>query len=119
MADYGIVLAWKAPRAGREMKALEVFAGAQEIYEKGVANGLIDSFETVLLQPTAGGLPGGYTVSWGTAEQIDTWARNDDYMRLQLRAGLVADGVAIARCIRGDAIAEGIGNYSQALGAAT
>ena len=119
MADYGLVLAWNVPRPGREMKALEVFGEAQNTFDKAKANGLIDSFETVLLQPTAGALPGGWTVCWGTEEQIDAWARHDDFSGVVFQAGLVADGVALTRCLRGDAITEGIGVYAEAASAFT
>lgn len=119
MADYGLVLAWQLPRAGREMKALEVFAEAQNTFDKAKANGLIESFESVLLQPTGGALPGGWTVSWGTEDQIDAWARHDDFTAVVFQAGLVADGVALTRCLRGDAITEGIGTYAEAVSALT
>lgn len=112
MADYGVVLAWDAPRQGREQKALEVFIEAQEMYEKAQANGLIDSFETVLFQATGGGFPGGLTTSWGSEDQMDAWARNDDNIRVQNLATLVADGVVVTRCIRGQAIMDGMTNYA-------
>ena len=119
MADSGLILTWHVPRPGREMKALEVFGEAQNTYEKAQANGLIDGFETVLLQPTGGALPGGWSVSWGTEEQIDAWARHDDFTSLLFQAGLVADGVAVTRCLRGDAITEGIGAFAEAVSAIT
>ena len=119
MADYGLVLAWQLPRAGREMKALEVFAEAQNTFDKAKANGLIEGFESVLLQPTGGALPGGWTVSWGTEDQIDAWARHVDCTAVVFQAGLVADGVALTRCLRGDAITEGIGTYAEAVSALT
>ena len=95
MADYGAVLAWNSPRQGREAKALEVFVEAQAMFEKAQANGLIDSFETVLFQATGGALPGGMTIAWGSEDEMDAWRRNDDYVRLQNQATLVADGSLI------------------------
>lgn len=119
MADYGAVLAWNSPRQGRETKALEVFIEAQEMYEKARANGLIDGFETVLFQATGGALPGGMTTSWGSEDQIDAWSRNDDYVRLQNQATLVADGVAVTRCIRGQAIMDGMTTYAELIATIT
>jgi hypothetical protein len=119
MADHGSILAWNVPLPGREQKALEVFMEAQGTYEKAVANGLIDSFETVLLQPTNGGLPGGWTISWGSEDQIDAWVRNDEYGSIVFKAGLVADGVAVSRAIRGDALTEGMTTYAGIIASAT
>lgn len=119
MADYGTVLAWQAPSTGRENKALEVFMEAQEMFEKAASNGLIDSFETVLLQSTGGGLPGGWTICWGSEDQIDAWARNEDYQGVVFKAGLVVEGLALTRAIRGDAISEGMGRYGQAINEVT
>ena len=119
MADYGAVLAWNSPRQGREAKALEVFVEAQAMYEKAQANGLIDSFETVLFQATGGALPGGMTTAWGSEDQMDTWRRNDDYVRLQGQATLVADGVAVTRCIRGQAIMDGMTTYAELIATVT
>ena len=119
MADYGVVLAWNSPRQGRETKALEVFIEAQEMLEKAQANGLIDSFETVLFQATGGALPGGMTTSWGSEAQIDAWRRNEDYIRLQNQATLVADGVAATECIRGQAIVDGMTTYAELIASVT
>lgn len=113
MADYGIVLAWNEPRQGRETKALEVFIEAQVMFEKAQANGLIDSFETVLFQATGGALPGGMTITWGSEGQIDAFRRNEDYIRVQNQATLVADGVAVTECIRGQAITDGMTTYAE------
>jgi hypothetical protein len=87
--------------------------------EKSQANGLIDSFETVLFQATGGALPGGTTISWGSEDQIDAWARNDDYVRLESQASLVADGVAVTRCIRGQAIMDGMTTYAELIATVT
>ena len=119
MANYGAVLAWSSPRQGREAKALEVFVEAQATYEKAQANGLIDSFETVLFQATAGALPGGMTTAWGSEDQMDAWRRNEDYTRLQAQASLVADGVAVTDCIRGEAIMDGMTNYAELIATVT
>ena len=111
MADFGLALAWGVPVRGREQKALEVFMEGQEVFDKAQANSEISGFETVLFQASGGGLPGGHTIAWGSEDQIDALARSDGFIRLGNRAGLIVDGVAVGRCVRGEALATGIGGY--------
>lgn len=115
MADYGLVLAWGTPVRGREQKALEVFLEGQDMYGKAQANGEIFEFETVLMQGTAGGLPGGHTIAWGTEDQVDAFARSEPYQRLVMRATLIVEDLGSTRCIRGEALTEGMGQYGEAI----
>ena len=66
-----------------------------------------------ILQATGGALPGGMTIAWGSEDEMDAWRRNDDYVRLQNQATLVADGVAVTDCIRGQAIMDGMTTYAE------
>jgi hypothetical protein len=111
MGDYGHVVSWRGIRSGREKQALEVWGEALELYEKGVANSKIESYETVLFEPSAGGLPIGMTIVWGSQDQIDTWTRDEDRVRVQAKASLTVEGLAVARCARGQVVAEGVGQF--------
>jgi hypothetical protein len=113
MADYGHVVAWKGIRQGREMKALEVWGDTLEFYEKARANGQIDSYDTVLIEPSGDGLPIGMLTVWGTEEQVDAFVRDEARVRLQTRAGFVTDGLGVARCARGQAVADGVGQFTE------
>jgi hypothetical protein len=114
MGDYGHVVTWRGIRTGREARALEVWTDALEMYEKAVANSKIESYETVLFEASAGALPTGMTICWGTEDQIDAWARDDDRLKAELRASLVCEGFAISRCIRGEAVMDGVGRFVEA-----
>ena len=107
VGDYGHVTAWSGIRSGRERQALELWGDALDFYEKSVANGLIEEYDTQLFQPTGSALPLGITTLWGSQDQMDAIERNPDRMALQMRAGLLLEG--------GNALLEGIGTFQTAL----
>jgi hypothetical protein len=111
MSDYGHVTAWSGIRAGREAQAMQLWADAVELYEKAVANGLIEEYETQIFMPTGSALPTGIITLWGTEDQVDAMDRNADRMRLQTRAGLILEGLVQTRSVRGTAVLEGIGAF--------
>lgn len=115
MSDHGLVLAWGTPVRGREQKAMEVFLEGQELVAKAEANGEIASSETVINQPSAGGIPGGHTVVWGTPEQIDAYERSEGFERIVARAGLIVDGLGVTRAIRGDALVQAMGRWGESI----
>jgi hypothetical protein len=115
MGDHGHVTAWSGVKAGREAQGLQLWADAVDFYEKAKANGLIDEYEAVLFQPTGSALPNGIITLWGSEDQIDAIDRNDERMALQMRAGLLLDGLVQTRSVRGAALLEGLGTYQAAL----
>ena len=115
MSDFGHVTAWSGVKVGRERQAMTLWADALEFYEKAKANGLIDDYETQVFQPTGNALPTGIITLWGSQDQIDAIARNDDRRRLQARAGLILDDLVETRSVRGAAVLEGIGTFQEAI----
>lgn len=111
MGDYGHVTSWGGIRAGRERQALALWTDAIDFYEKAKANGLIDEYEVLLFQPTGGALPAGIITLWGTQDQVDAIARNDDRMALQMRATLLLESHVETRAMRGAAMLEGVGTF--------
>ena len=115
MGDYGYVTAWSGIKAGRENQAMALWGDAVEFYEKAKANGLIDEYETQLFMPTGRALPNGIITLWGSQDQVDAMARNEERMRLQTRAGLLLDDLVETRSVRGAAVLEGIGTFQEAI----
>jgi hypothetical protein len=115
MSDYGHVTAYGAIKVGREQLAMGVWGDALEFYEKAQANGLIDSYDLQIFQPTAGALPTGMITLWGSQDQIDQIARNEDRLRLQARASLVVEDLIETRAMRGAAVLEGIGTFQEVI----
>ena len=94
---------------------MALWADAVDFYEKAKANGLIDEYETQLFQPTGGALPVGIITLWGSQDQIDAIDRNADRMALQMRAGMLLDGLLQTRAIRGAAVLEGVGTFQETI----
>jgi hypothetical protein len=115
MADYAHVTAYGAIKVGREKKALEVWTDAIDFYEKAQANGQIESYEIQIFLPTGGALPTGMITLWGSEEQIDAVARNEDRRKLAQRASLVVEDLVETRCMRGAAVLEGVGQFQEAI----
>ena len=115
MGDYAHVTAYGSIRAGREKQALAVWADAIDFYEKAQANGLIESYDVMLFQPSGGALPTGLISMWGSEDQIDAVSRNEDRLALQIRAGLVVEDLVETRAMRGAAVLEGVGRFQQAV----
>ena len=115
MGDYGHVTAYRDVRQGRERQAMEVWGDALDFYEKAQANGLIESYEVAIFQPTGGALPTGIITLWGDQDQIDAIARNEDRLALAMRAGFVVEDLVESRCVRGGALLEGVGRFQDAI----
>jgi hypothetical protein len=115
MGDYAHVTAYGAIKVGREKQALEVWGDAIELYEKAQANGLIDSYEIQLFQPTGGALPIGIICLWGDEDQIDRIARDEDRLELQTRAALVVENLVESRAMRGASAMQAVGNFQTAI----
>jgi hypothetical protein len=56
--------------------------------------GRIERFDVAVLNPTGGDL-GGFIMLRGTAEQIDSTRRSEEFQRLQNRVQLIADGLRV------------------------
>jgi hypothetical protein len=115
MGDYAHVTAYGAIKVGREKKAFEVWADALDFYEKAQANGLIESYEIQIFQPSGGALPTGMIMLWGSQDQVDAMARNEDRLKLAQRATLVVENLIDTRATRGAAVLEGVGQFQEAI----
>jgi hypothetical protein len=113
MGDYAHVTAWRGIRTGRERQAMELWGEALTFYEKAKANSLIDDYEVQLFMPSGGALPNGMILLYGSQDQVDAIARNDERGRLQAKAGLLLDGLVETSMIRGAAVLEGIGTFNE------
>jgi len=114
MADYGVAVTWGEPKPGREKKALDVFMEASANYDKAVANGKIESWDVVFLEPS-GTPPAGVIRLHATREQIEEYLQVDDFMVPFQRAWLVLNNVGMRRFVTGAALMEGMGRYTQVL----
>ena len=113
MSDYGISITWGAAKTGREAASLALWADAMGHAEKLKANGRIDDYDAILFGATAGGAPNGVFTLWGSEDQIKELVFDEERAQLVQRTGLLLNDVAEVRSIRGNAILEGLGSFTE------
>jgi hypothetical protein len=114
MADAGLFIGWGAPVRGREAKGLEVFSEALGSYGRMQQEGVIEGFETALLEPHGGDLQG-FVLIRGSEEKLARLRVDDEFVRLSTRASLVVEGVGVIGAALGDGLEQSIGAYQQAI----
>jgi hypothetical protein len=111
MADYGAAISWGDPKTGREKKSLDLFGEVMTLNEQAVGDGRIESWDVVLFEPV-GSPPTGTMRVYGTAEQIEAFVASTEFTGSLQRASLLLDHVGVRRFRTGNALMEGVGQYS-------
>ena len=114
MADAGLFIGWGAPVRGREAKGLEVFGEALAYYARLQQDGVIEGFETGILEPHGGDLQG-FVLVRGSEETLARLRVDDEFVRLSTRAGLIVEGMGIIGVALGDGLEQAISTYQQAI----
>jgi hypothetical protein len=114
MADAGLFIGWGPPVRGREAKGLEVFNEALAYYARLQQDGTIESSETVILEPHGGDLAG-FILVRGSEEKLAQLRVDDEFVRLNTRAGLIVEGVGVVGAALGDGLEQAVGTYQQAV----
>jgi len=114
MADAGLFIGWGAPVRGREAKGLEVFSEALGYYGRLQQEGVIEGFETALLEPHGGDMQG-FVLLRGSQERLAQLRVDDEFVRLSTRASLVVEGVGVVGAALGDGLEQTIGTYREAI----
>jgi hypothetical protein len=114
MADRLLFISWGATVRGREERALEVFNGALAFYGRCQNEGLIESFDVVLLSPSGGNV-NGYIQLHGSAEQLAALRENSEFMRVLTDAQLIVDDLAAIDGFANQGVADQIALYQEAI----
>ena len=114
MADAGLFIGWGAPVRGRAAKGLGVFSEALAYYGRLQQEGVIEGFETAILEPHGGDLQG-FVLVRGSEERLAQLRVDEEFVRLSTRAGLIVEGLGVIGAALGDGLEEAIGTYQQAI----
>jgi hypothetical protein len=114
MADAGLFIGWGAPVRGREAKGLEVFNEALAYYGRLQQDGVIEGFETVLLEPHGGDLQG-FILVRGSEDRLAQLRVDDEFVRLSNRASLIIEGLGVVGAALGDGLQQAISTYQEAI----
>ncbi|HEX5919121.1 MAG TPA: hypothetical protein VFY76_14775 [Nocardioides sp.] len=113
MSEAALFVGWGQPVRGREKRSLDVFNDAAAYYGERMADGSIDSFEPVLLNPHGGDLHGFFLIK-GSPQGLATMAASEEFQRLHVRAGMIVDNLGIIDAWVGDAVLTQLGYFSDA-----
>jgi hypothetical protein len=97
---------------GREKRALEVYNETLQYWGRLQQEGRIERFDVAVLGPTGGDL-GGFMLVRGTAQQIDSVRRTDEYLEQIQRVQMIADHLRIADAFVDDGLAQIMGQYQK------
>lgn len=113
MAEAALFVGWGEPVRGREKEALEVFNESVEYWGRLQQEGRIEQFEVVFLYPHPG--LGGFALLRGTAAQLDSARRDDEFERIITRVRLIVDGLELVNANVDEGIASRMAQYRDAL----
>lgn len=116
MADAGLFIGWGEVVRGRETEAIENFGQTLEYFAGRQSEGMIESFEPVLLEPHGGDLDGFIFVR-GDAEKLAALRVSDDFQEMMARAGLIVDGLGVVGAAMGARLERQMGIYAEAVAA--
>jgi len=101
MADSGLFVGFGIPVRGRERQSIKVFNEAFEYYSRLQAEGEIESFEPVLLEPHGGEL-GGFFLLRGDKEKLARIRSSEEFERITARADLIVENLGIVSAFLGE-----------------
>ena len=115
MSESGLFVGWGQPVRGREKRSLDVFNDAVTYYGERLADGSIDSFDPVLLNPHGGDLQGFFLIK-GSTQGLATMMASEEFQRLHLRAGMIVEDLGLIEAWVDDGVVTQLGYFSDAAG---
>jgi hypothetical protein len=112
MADSGLFVGFGLPVRGRERQAIKVFGEASEYYSRLQADGEIEGFEPVLLEPHGGEL-GGFFLLRGDKDNLARIRSSEEFERLTARAQLITENLGIVSAVLGERLMSQMSVFSQ------
>jgi hypothetical protein len=114
MADSALFIGWGEIVRGREAEAAETFSETIGYWTRLQAEGVIEAFEPVFLEPHGGDLQGFFFLR-GNAEKLAALRVDEEFTKVVMRAGLIADRVGVVGAAIGERLERQFGNWSEAI----
>ena len=115
MSEAALCTVWGLPIPGREKHALDVYSETLQYWGRLQQEGKIERFDVVVLGPTGGDLTG-FMLVRGTAAQLDSVRRSEEYERLLNRVQLIAQHVRAADAFVDEGLARVMSMYTDEVG---
>jgi hypothetical protein len=113
MAESGYLVGWERVTPGMDAMAQELYGEMLNYMRKTHAEGLIESFEPVLLGPHGGQL-NGFVLVRGDREKLDIMRNSDSFLALNVRANKVLMGFMVVRANFGLKVAKILSHHATA-----
>ena len=114
MADSGLFIGWGEIVRGRETEAVEHFNATIDYFSGLQADGTIESFEPVFLEPHGGDL-GGFFFIRGDADKLAALRVDDDFEAVIQKATLIADKMGVVGAVMGARLEQQVNSYVGAI----
>ena len=114
MANAGMFIGWNRAIAGREAQALELFFAANQFWSQQQAEGRIESFEQILLQPHAGDL-NGFTFVRGDRNKLNALKDSAEFRDILVRATMLLEGVGCVDAHVGEGMMAEVQRWQKAI----
>jgi hypothetical protein len=105
MGPNVILFGWNRSVPSREGASAQHFQEFTEYLSTQKRNGIVESFDAVLLEPH-GGTMNGFFLIRGEPAKLSQLTSSDDWIRHQVRAALHLDGASSLRGVAGAAVGE-------------
>lgn len=115
MADRVLFMGWNRPVTGREQQAMKLYQKSMELYGKWRADGLIESYEPVLLSAHGGDL-NGFVLIRGEAEKLGDLRRDDTFQDLVVEASYCLEGYGMVLGFVGEGLTNIFTRWSKLIG---
>lgn len=102
MAANALCIYWDAPHPGKEGMALELFGAAMGYYERKKQEGVIETYQPVLLAPHGG--VGGFILIRCAQGKLNQLRDEDEFNRLSVKGGILLRGFGIVDAHVGEAL---------------
>ena len=111
MGDSVIFMGWNRPVPGREALNAEHFQESMQYLGRLQAEGMIESFQTVLLNPHGGDL-NGFVLIRGEASKLQDLSATEEWLANTTRSGVLLEGFGVVGGVTGDLLMEWMGRWS-------
>lgn len=114
MSTNVVLFGWKQSIPGRESLSAQHFQEFLQYLQRQQAEGSIESFEPVLLEPSGSDLTG-FIFIRGEPARLATLVGSHEWVQHQVRAMLHLHGMALMRGVTGSAVMERMEMWTKAI----
>ena len=105
MANNALFIGWNRSVAGREQQAMGLFAKSMEYYNQLQNDGLIESYEPVVLANHGGDLNGCILIR-GDVAKLDEVRRSETFVNFSIEANFCLENFGVVNAYIGESISQ-------------